>query len=220
MWRRLAVSHKGGLDERRRRCRTKGAKRLCLRKRRIVLQDTRWDQDLQILQGGQPLPQTPKGRFLLVGDGQRRRPSSNPMWDLLACGKQRGKLCCVRQQRLEKSIHLVLDRRHPTIKAQWKKNTSLKGWQHATFCITWSFSKKGMMWPLKMFGPLRSKRNNKKSTFRKVWGTLGEEKALQMPAADGTLLACHEKWYGRIYDKVLQLPTISQLDSHPSAKFT
>ena len=29
MRRRLADSHKGGIDERRRRCKTKGAKRLC-----------------------------------------------------------------------------------------------------------------------------------------------------------------------------------------------
>ena len=42
MRRSLADSHKGGLEERRRRCRTKGAKRLP-GKRRIVPQDARWD---------------------------------------------------------------------------------------------------------------------------------------------------------------------------------
>ena len=42
MRRRLADSYKGGLDEERRRCRTKGAKRLRPGKRRIVLQDARW----------------------------------------------------------------------------------------------------------------------------------------------------------------------------------
>ena len=35
-------SHKGGLVEGRRHCRTKGAKRLCPGKRRIVPQDARW----------------------------------------------------------------------------------------------------------------------------------------------------------------------------------
>ena len=53
-----------------------------------------------------------------------------------------------------------------------------------------------------------------------MWGTLGEEKALQMPATDGLLLAHHEKRYDKICEKVPQLPSASQLDSHSSAEFT
>ena len=53
-----------------------------------------------------------------------------------------------------------------------------------------------------------------------MWGTPGEEKALQMLTVDGLLLACYEKRYGRICEKMPQLSSTSQLDSHPSAKFT
>ena len=52
-----------------------------------------------------------------------------------------------------------------------------------------------------------------------MWGTPGEEKALQMPAVDGLLLAYHEKRYDRIYKKVPQLSSTSQLDSYPSTEF-
>ena len=52
-----------------------------------------------------------------------------------------------------------------------------------------------------MFGPLRSKRNDKRSTLRRVWGALEEEKALQMSVANGLLMACHEERYGRICKK-------------------
>ena len=34
-----------------------------------------------------------------------------------------------------------------------------------------------------------------------MWGTLGEEKALPMPVADGLLLAYRKKRYGRICEK-------------------
>ena len=47
-----------------------------------------------------------------------------------------------------------------------------------------------------------------------MWGAPGEEKALQMPAANGLLLAYHEERYGRICEKMPQLPSASQLDSH------
>ena len=53
-----------------------------------------------------------------------------------------------------------------------------------------------------------------------MWGTPGEEKALPMPVADGLLLACRKKRYGRICEKMSQLSSISQLDSHPFAEFT
>ena len=54
MRRRLADSYKGGLDERRRRYRTKGAKRLHPGKRRIVPQDARWDLVQMRRAGGGP----------------------------------------------------------------------------------------------------------------------------------------------------------------------
>ena len=80
--------HKGSFDEGRKRHRTKGTKRLHLGKGRTVPQDARWSfvqmcgtggslekiercigQDLWILRGGQPLPQTSKGRLLLAKHG-------------------------------------------------------------------------------------------------------------------------------------------------------
>ena len=54
MRRRLADSYKGGLDERRKRYRTKGAKRLHPGKRRIVPQDARWDLVQMRRAGGGP----------------------------------------------------------------------------------------------------------------------------------------------------------------------
>ena len=59
----------------------------------------------------------------------------------------------------------------------------------------------------------------KKSTLRRVWGALREEKALQMPAANGVLLAYHEERHGRICKKMPQLPNTSQFDPHPFAEF-
>ena len=47
-----------------------------------------------------------------------------------------------------------------------------------------------------------------------------KKKALQMPAADGLLLAYHEKRCGRICKKVSQLSSTSQLGSYPFTKFT
>ena len=85
MRRGLADPHKGSLDERRRRHRIKDTKRLCPGERGVVPHDARWGlfqmhragggpekiersirQDLWILRGGQPLPQTSKGRLLLA----------------------------------------------------------------------------------------------------------------------------------------------------------
>ena len=54
-----------------------------------------------------------------------------------------------------------------------------------------------------------SKRNDKRSTFWRMRGTPGEEKTLQMPAADGLLLACHEKRYDIICEKMPQLSSTS-----------
>ena len=71
-----------------------------------------------------------------------------------------------------------------------------------------------------MFGLLRSKRNDKRSAFGRVWGAPGEEKTLQMPAANGLLLAYHEEGYDRICEEMPQLPSASQLDSHSPAELT
>ena len=48
----------------------------------------------------------------------------------------------------------------------------------------------------------------------------GKNKDLQMPTADGLLLAYHEKRDGKICKKVPQLSSTSQLDSYPSVEFT
>ena len=69
-----------------------------------------------------------------------------------------------------------------------------------------------------MFGSQRSKRNDKRNAFGRVWGAPGEEKALQMSATNGLLLAYHEERYGRICEEMPQLPNASQLDSHSPAK--
>ena len=69
-----------------------------------------------------------------------------------------------------------------------------------------------------MFGSRRSKRNDKRSAFGKVWGAPGEEKALQMSATNGLLLAYHEERYDRICEEMPQLPNASQLDSHSPAE--
>ena len=140
MWGRLADSYKGGLDERRRRCRTKGAKRLCLGKRRIVPQDARWDLDLQILRRSQPLPQTSEGRLSIGQVWERHRSSPNPMWNLLACSRQRRKLRCVTREVQSHSTWQKAFCRKGIV-----KDTSIGGWQHVTFYIMESFSKKGMM---------------------------------------------------------------------------
>ena len=65
-----------------------------------------------------------------------------------------------------------------------------------------------------------SKKDDKRSALMKVWGTPGEEKVVQMPAANGLLLAYHEKRYSRICEKMPQLPSTGQPDSHSSAGLT
>ena len=47
-----------------------------------------------------------------------------------------------------------------------------------------------------------------------MWGSPGKEKALQMPAANGLLLAYHEERHSRICEKMPQLPSTSQPDLH------
>ena len=51
-----------------------------------------------------------------------------------------------------------------------------------------------------------------------MWWTSGEEKALQMPTADGLLLANHEERCGRICKEVSQLSGTSQLNPYPSTR--
>ena len=70
-----------------------------------------------------------------------------------------------------------------------------------------------------MFGSLKSKRNDKRSTLRRVWGAPREEKALQMPVANGLLLVYHEEGRSKICKKMPQLPNTSQFNPHPSAEF-
>ena len=65
-----------------------------------------------------------------------------------------------------------------------------------------------------------SKMDDKRSAFRRVWRTLGEEKAVQMPATNGLLLAHYEERYNRICEKVPQLPSTGQPDSHSSVELT
>ena len=71
-----------------------------------------------------------------------------------------------------------------------------------------------------MFGSQGSKRDNKRSTHRRAWGTLGEEKVVQMPATNGLLLAHHEERYNIICEIMPQLPSVSQPDSHLFAELT
>ena len=51
-------------------------------------------------------------------------------------------------------------------------------------------------------------------------GSTREEKSLQMPAANGLLLAYREERYGRICEKMPQLPSAGQLDSHSPVELT
>ena len=44
--------------------------------------------------------------------------------------------------------------------------------------------------------------DDKRSAFRRVWETPGEEKAIQIPATNGLLLACHEERYSKICEKM------------------
>ena len=53
-----------------------------------------------------------------------------------------------------------------------------------------------------MSGSRGSKRDDKRSVLKKVWEIPGEEKAIQMPAANGLLLAYHEERYRRICEKM------------------
>ena len=40
-----------------------------------------------------------------------------------------------------------------------------------------------------------SKMDDKRSALKRMWGTQGKEKAIQMPTANGLLLAYHEERY-------------------------
>ena len=71
-----------------------------------------------------------------------------------------------------------------------------------------------------MFGSQGSKRDDKISTRRRVWGTLGEKKVIQIPTTNGLLLSYHEEIYNRICEKMSQLPSTSQPNSHSSTKLT
>ena len=53
-----------------------------------------------------------------------------------------------------------------------------------------------------------------------MWGTLGETKVIQMAVANGLLLAYNEERYSRICEKMPQLSSTSQPDSHSSAELT
>ena len=53
-----------------------------------------------------------------------------------------------------------------------------------------------------MFGSQRSKMDDKRSVFRKVWGTPREEKTVKILAINGLLLAHHEERYDRICKKM------------------
>ena len=47
-----------------------------------------------------------------------------------------------------------------------------------------------------------SKMDDKRSAFRRMWRTPGEEKAVQMSATNGLLLAHHEERHGKICKKM------------------
>ena len=47
-----------------------------------------------------------------------------------------------------------------------------------------------------MSGSQGSKKDDKRSAFRRMWGTPKEEKAVQMLAANGLLLAYYEERHG------------------------
>ena len=53
-----------------------------------------------------------------------------------------------------------------------------------------------------MSGSQGSKKNNKRSTLKRVWGVLREEKSIQIPATNGLLLAHLEERYSRICEKM------------------
>ena len=67
-----------------------------------------------------------------------------------------------------------------------------------------------------MLGSQGSKRNDKRSTCRRVWGTPGKEKVVQMSTINGLLLAYHEERHGKIYKKMPQLPVqVNLIHTHP-----
>ena len=59
-----------------------------------------------------------------------------------------------------------------------------------------------------MSGSQGSKNDDKRSTLRGVCGAPGEEKAVQMLATSGLLLAYHEERHDKIRKKMPQLPSI------------
>ena len=71
-----------------------------------------------------------------------------------------------------------------------------------------------------MFGLRGSKRDDKRSTCKRVWGAPREEKFIQMPAVDRLLLAHHEEGHNRIYEEMSQLQSTSQPDSHSPTELT
>ena len=71
-----------------------------------------------------------------------------------------------------------------------------------------------------MFRSYGSKRDDKRSALRRMWGTPGKEKVVHMSTINGLLLAYHEERHGKIYKKMPQLPSTGQLDSHSSTKLT
>ena len=52
-----------------------------------------------------------------------------------------------------------------------------------------------------MSGSQGRKMDDKRSALGRVWRTLGEEKVVQMPTANGLQLAHHEERYSRICEK-------------------
>ena len=53
-----------------------------------------------------------------------------------------------------------------------------------------------------MFGSRSSKGNDKRGTCRRMRGAPKEEKVVQMPTADGLLLAHYEKRHNRICEEL------------------
>ena len=71
-----------------------------------------------------------------------------------------------------------------------------------------------------MYRSRGSKRDDKRSALKRMWGTPGEKKAVQMPTTNGLLLAHHEERHDKICKKMPQLPSTGQLDLHLSAELT
>ena len=71
-----------------------------------------------------------------------------------------------------------------------------------------------------MFGPRKRRLDVKGGACRRIQRKLRKEKVVLLHTIDELLLAHYEKGYNRIFEKVPQLPSVSQFDPYPPTRFT